>query len=1105
MKELLKDISENNILLDVVDGDLKVFSDQANPNPELIAKIRENKNDLLEFLQSNKQTGHGDPMDIGIPATSAAASYPLSSAQHRLWLLSQSEQANIAYNLREIYSFDGDFRPAALEDAFNILVERHEILRTVFAEDEKGNVRQFISPLEKISFKMAHYDLTSDDDQDETLRRSLYAESIGAFDLAAGPLVRASIYRLARNRWVFSYTMHHIISDAWSMSILINELLLLYNANVKGEANPLPALKTQYKDYAAWQVARLSGETFKADHDYWTRQLEGELPILNFPVDKVRPAVKTYNGSAISQTISSSLSKGIKELGREQGATLFMGLLAAVNALLFRYTNQEDIIVGTPIASRGDEDLENQLGFYVNTLALRTRFNGEDSYKGLLEKTKEVTLGAYAHMEYPFDELVEALHLKTDKGRNSLFDVMVTLQSTGISHVNKETGPEGIKVRRHEETEHMVSKFDLSFSFCEIGDALQLDIEYNSDIYFKGTVKRLASHFQQLLAGIIKTPSAPIWQLGYLTKEEELQLTVAFNDTKADYSGDRTITGLLEQQVRKTPESVAIVSGEAGLTYRELNEESNRLAHYLRTKYNIGQGDLAGVKLDRNEWMIISMIAVLKSGGAYVPIDPEYPQDRIDYMMKDSGCKVVIDQEELEKFRHERGQYSGSDGESTVKPDDLAYMIYTSGTTGKPKGVLIGHRNAYAFIRWCQNEFGQSDFDTVLGVTSICFDLSIFEIFYTLSSGKKLRVLPDALSIPQYLNNGERILLNTVPSVVGALLEVKTDFTAVKVLNMAGEPIPRKYLLSLDSEKTEIRNLYGPTEATTYSTVYRIKSDQKILIGRPITNTEVYILDEHQHLQPLNVIGEICISGEGVAQGYLNQPEQTAEKFIANPFKEGSRLYRTGDLGRWLPDGNIEFIGRKDNQVKIRGYRIELGEIESALLAHPDIQSAVVITRPNPDGNIELVAYLEAPASLITVDLRGILGKTLPAYMLPSYYIRMNKFPLTPTGKIDKKNLPEPDSKDIQTSANYVAARNEIDEKLIQMWQELLDIGRVGIKDDFFESGGHSIKLMKLMSMIHKEFNVRFKLGELFNKTTIEVISDDISKRQLIDSTKEIK
>jgi amino acid adenylation domain-containing protein len=780
--------------------------------------------------------------------------------------------------------------------------------------------------------------------------------------------------------------------------------------------------------------------------------------------------------------------------------------MAAVNALLYKYTGQTDIIIGTPIAGRDHTDLEDQIGFYINTLAIRTTFNTAGSFNSLLANVKRTTLDAYKHQVYPFDELVDNLAIKRDISRNVLFDVMLAWHYTDGPSAEPQAAAQGtgtLNFTRAGVGELITSKFDLVFNFSEAGNALTVMLEYNCDIYTGETAARLLEHLEHLLATVVTEPGTALQDLDIISEAEKQRLLTGANATQASYPTHTTIITLFEEQVKNNPGHTALLFEETALTYDALNKRANQLAAYLISTYHIKPNQLIGIKLERSERMIIAMLAVLKSGAAYVPIDPAYPEERISYMLEDCNCKVLLDEDAILKFTGSQNNYAVANPEQKVTPTDLAYVIYTSGSTGRPKGVMIQHGNANAFVHWSLQEFKDSVHDVVFAVTSMCFDLSIFEIFYTLASGKSMRVLDNPLSIARYLNAHTNILLNTVPSVVGALLEEEADLSHVTVLNMAGEPIPQKYVDKLDCEKIEVRNLYGPTEYTTYSTGYRIKQHEKILIGKPIANTSVYILNDKQALVPFGVAGEICIAGHGLAAGYLNKKELTAEKFVDNPFIKGTLMYKTGDLGRWLADENIEYLGRKDDQVKVRGYRIELGEIETVLENHADINAAVVITKTTPKADKVLVCYLVSDTPLKTSDLRLYLGGILPAYMVPDYFVQLAAIPLTPNGKTDKRALPDPEGLGMATGVAYLAPRNEVEEKLTGIWKTLLGHEQIGVLDNFFDLGGNSIKLIKMVDIASKAFNKKIANVTVFRLPNIAGLAEHIHSGSII-SLKEV-
>ncbi|HEY0066232.1 MAG TPA: condensation domain-containing protein, partial [Flavisolibacter sp.] len=733
--------------------------------------LKERKEDIVLLLkQANKAA-------VTIEPLSGKKHYVLSSSQRRLWLLSQFEEAAAVYNIPLSFVLEGEVNEQLFHKTFHSLITCHESLRTIFTEDSDGEPFQVILEPEYSGFNLSCMDLRRSSDAQQGVKELMTRYNTQVFNPGTGPLMRAALVRVEEKKWVLHCVLHHIISDGWSMHILVQELLGFYDAYSRGIENPLSPLRIQYKDYAAWQQEQLSSEQFNEDKTYWLRQFAGELPVLELPGDRARPKVKTYNGALVERLLPLELGDALTALSQQQGCTLFMGLLAAVKALFYHYSGQSDIVVGTPIAGREHAELEGQIGLFLNTLALRTRFNPEASFRQLLEQVKEVALGAFAHQNYPFEELVESLHLQRDRSRNPLFDVLVVLQNTGLHTADRQQEAGGLKVSVHKGADVQVSKFDLTIAFVEAVEGLQISIEYNTDIYNKATIERMAAHLERLMSAAVACSEISIGQLDYLSEEEKHQLLVQFNDTTADYPRDKTLVHLLEEQALGTPGATAVLFDDKELSYKELNGQANQLAHYLRASYELQSEDIIGVKLERSEKLIVALLAVLKSGAAYVPIDPEYPQERIDYMISDSGCKLVIDEALLNGFMDSADEYSKDNPSSNLLPSHLAYTIYTSGSTGQPKGVMIGHRNVAAFLSWCREEFRNSDFDTVFATTSVCFDLSIFEIFYTLTAGKKLRVLPNGLAIPQYLHTSNKILVNTVPSVIGTLLSEGVDFS----------------------------------------------------------------------------------------------------------------------------------------------------------------------------------------------------------------------------------------------------------------------------------------------------------------------------------------
>ncbi|MVT11422.1 non-ribosomal peptide synthetase [Chitinophaga tropicalis] len=1023
--------------------------------------------------------------------------YPLSSSQRRIWMLCQLEGSSTAYNMPGAFVFEGALDRTALSYALSTLVARHESLRTVFRETEAGEIRQFILQPEMAGISLAYNDLRDAADTERQAERQVQKMLAAPFDLAQGPLLRAGLYRVAGNKWFFGYVMHHIISDGWSMNILMNELLQCYNAACKEQEAALPHLNIQYKDYAVWQQEQLAGDILNGHRAWWLEQFKGELPVLELPADRPRPVIKTYHGGTVHKEIGKEPTRQLRRIVQEESSTLFMGILAAVNVLLHRYSGQDDIIIGSPIAGRTHDDLKDQIGFYVNTLALRTRFSKEDSYLGLLSAVKQATLGAYEHQVYPFDELVDELRLQRDTSRSPLFDVMVMLQNNEAGNSGAEQGMEHVIVRQYGNTEEIVSKFDLTFNFVEAGDTLQIDIEYNRDIYEADTVARMANHLEQLFTAVTANPHQPVSQLNYLDHAEQEQLLITFNQAASVYPADKTVIDLFEEQVYKTPDDTAVIFGETSLSYRKLNEQANRLASYLRSVYRLEPNDLVAIKQDRSEWMIISILGVLKSGAAYVPVDPAYPADRIEYLLSDSGCKVLIDEAELNRFRAEADGYSPRDMKMIQHADHLAYVIYTSGSTGLPKGCTVTCSNLSGYIQWANsyyfNETGPASFGLY---TSLSFDLTVTSIFCPLTQGGRLFVYRQDEELPSILEHSFSPesginCIKLTPSHIHILKQLDIHATSVQCAIVGGEDVTPEQVNILKSISQGIRiyNEYGPTEATVGCIVKELEPDTRILIGKPISGTGIYILDDELALCPVGIPGEIFIRGTGVAKGYLNKPELTRQKFLPDPFAGKSAMYRTGDLARWLPDGDIEFFGRKDDQVKIRGHRIELGEIESALQDYPGINAAAVIARAGKDGQKELVAYITGVHTLSTSEIRAFLVRSLPVYMLPDHYVQLETLPLTQNGKVDRKRLPDPGDARLTTGQAYEAPRNEKEACLVAVWQEVLGDMPIGINDNFFDLGGNSMKLMKMVGLLNKTLGCRISVVSAFRFPSIAALA----------------
>ncbi len=1101
MENFIRELKEKNILISLDKSDLKILFNGDKLPADLIDKLRDQKDQLVEYLSGQQE------MVNTIQPASPRESYPLSSSQRILWSLCQLPEANIAYNMPGAYMIEGALDRQALEYSVRSLIQRHESLRTVFRENDRNEVMQFICPVEAAGCQIDYLDLRRQDetgDQINGLVKSCYAKT---FDLSRGPLIRISLFRITDVKWLLINVMHHIISDNWSMGILIRELLILYNEHAGNVKASLPPLRIQYKDYAVWQQRELSGQ-FLLDHlQYWKSQFEGDLPVLDLPVSKPRPPVRTYAGHTMNINVPADLYKGLKLLCMEHGSTLFMGLLSAVNVLLFKYSGAGDIIIGTPVAGREHLDLEDQIGYFINTVALRTRFSGDDSFLELLDRVRLNTLQAYEHQAYPFDILLDQLQIRRDMRRNALFDVLVDfLDGRNVSKVHSR-GQGELKVSAYQTGEYLVSKFDLSFIFSEYADGLNLSLEYNTDLFDQETIAVFCNHFERVLASIVVDSSSPVGQLSLVSSSEKTLLTETFNalyDNPADYV---PVTSLFAEQAIHAPASIALESRMGCMTYKELNETSGRLAGYLKKMYTIEPDHLVGIMMDRSENMIIAILAVLRAGGAYVPIDPAYPVARKKYIMEDAGIRILITQSD---FIFDLDYFEGNTfavdvqldaiptqedvPETEFLPDKLAYVIYTSGSTGQPKGCAITMGNLSNYIQWANSYyFGNASHPDFGLFTSLSFDLTVTSIFCPLTLGGKLFIYGQQETLQDILQdnfNGSHHLtaIKLTPSHINLLKDMELCCSAIQWAIVGGEKVTVATIKILRqiNPSMEIFNEYGPTETTVGCIVKQLTDESPVMIGRPIAGTAVYIFDQGFTLCPVGIPGEICIAGVGVGREYLRNPALTAEKFVANPFKQGERMYKTGDLGKWLADGNIEFIGRKDDQVKIRGYRIETGEVENVLLSHHDIESALVLPYISHSGANELIAYIGSRNHLPIADLRRFLTIKLPAYMLPDHFILLNELPLTPNGKVERKNLPPANGRSLNAGNEYFPPRNETESKLVAIWQEILGKERIGIKDNFFDLGGHSLKATRLASQIHKEFEVKAELKDLFSHTILE-------------------
>ena len=972
----------------------------------------------------------------------------------------------------------GQLDSGALAQSFSEVVRRHEVLRTTFKTID-GKATQVVSPATTVKIGLTDLSQYPTAEREAEARRVAAAEASLAFNLEQGPLLRTQLLRLNADVHILLVTMHHIISDAWSMELLVREVSTLYEAYLEGGTSPLPELEIQYADYAVWQREWLQGPVLEQQLVYWRKQLADAPTVLEMPTDHPRPAVRTNRGAHFEFSLSEKLSVELKELTQQEDLTLFMSMLAAFQVLLSRYSGQTEVVVGTPIANRSQSETEGLIGFFTNTLALRSSLGGDPIWRQLLARVREVCLGAYGHQEVPFERLVEELHPERNLGQTPLFQVMLIVENASAGDVELK----GLKLNGSLATETHTAKFDLTLALKETPDGLHGVFEYRTDLFEQKTIIAWSEQFQRLLKQMVLNPDQRISLVQLLSEEERTQLVYEWNQTGREYPRV-CVHQLFEAQAERTPAAPAVSFEGQELSYGELNRRSNQLAHYLR-KVGVTGETLVGVFMERSLEMVIALFGVLKAGGAYVPLDPQYPKDRLSFTIKDAQMASLLTQGSLTELLPACGaeviqvdndwHLIASESELTppseMTPADLAYVIYTSGSTGVPKGVAIAHQSTTTMIHWAQETFAPSALRGVLASTSLCFDLSVFELFVPLSSGGTVFMVENALALPDMSAREAVTLINTVPSAMAELVRQGALPASVEVVNLAGEALGRGLVEAVYEQLPEaaVYNLYGPTEDTTYSTATLVARGEARApaIGRPIANTEVYVLDQWGELAPVGVAGELCLGGAGLARGYWQRPELTAERFIPNPFSEapGRRLYRTGDLVRYLADGELEYLGRLDQQVKVRGHRIELGEIEAVLGQHERVRQSVVIARADAPGQQRLVAYVvnEGEPAVSAEELRSYLRKQLPEYMLPAFFVTLAELPLTPNGKVDRQRLPAAAPGPSETK-EYLAPRTAAEQILTDIWSEVLRVKRVGIHDNFFELGGDSILSIQVIS-----------------------------------------
>jgi amino acid adenylation domain-containing protein len=1048
----------------------------------------------------------GDRALLSTPLLSAVDSsrleetFPQAFAQQRLWFLEQLEPGASTYNISSAVLLRGGLDLAVLHESLLELVMRHESLRSRFALSDAGPV-QIVMKDQAPSFTVTEVDAGAGAGEEQTAAL-IREEVLRPFDLAQGPLLRVSVLRVARDEHIVQLTIHHIVSDGWSLGVLVRELGIVYNAKLRGEASPLLPLSLRTVDFFRRQGEWLEQGKLDGQLAYWVERLAGAPALLALPTDRPRTSEQSSRGATAFVVLSSSLAERARSLGRNERASLFMVLLAGFKVLLARYSEQDDIVVGTPVANRPFEEAESLIGHLTNAVALRTQLSEELSFREVVGRVRETSLEAFSHQDVPFEKVVEQVGAERRLGKTPIFQVMFVLQNSPASPLEL-TGIEVATVT----VPNTTTMVDLTMEVVEQPYGLVVAIQFSTDLFERRTVARMLHHYERILEVALVAPDTRLSELSFLSEAEYEETVRACNRSDGPAPKAGILHRRFEEQVRRTPHAPALVVGECSLSYEELDHRANQLAHHLRA-LGVTPESRVGVCLSRSEWLVVSILAVLKAGAAYVPLDPAYPAERVRYFLEDSQARVVLSDTTLEAFRaqidvpglrwefidehaSELRQLAQTPPVVNLEPEGLAYVIYTSGSTGRPKGVMIEHRNATTFLDACNRLFRDDELQTVLASTSICFDLSVFELFGPLCRGGTVHLAANAFDAAP---DQSLTLINTVPSIMTDLLRFGRIPTGLRTVNLAGEALPTSLVLALRARLPGVRvlNLYGPSEDTTYSTWFEVPAqlERAPSIGRPLAGGQAYVLGPKLTPQPVGVPGEIYLGGLGLSRGYLGNPGLTAQSFIPDPFggSLGSRLYRTGDRGRLRPDGNIEFMGRRDTQVKLHGCRIELGEIESLLRERAEVEQATVVVRDDEEGENRLVGYVvlkPGPIGLDETKLIAFLRTRLPEYMVPSRLISLEALPTTASGKIDRNALPAFVSSAAVGAVPFAEPSSAAERVLATIWCAFLEVERVGLHDSFFTLGGHSLLATQILSRVRRVLQVEVPLRRFFEDPTL--------------------
>ncbi len=1041
---------------------------------------------------------HAEMTTPSITVKNVSDNVPLSFSQEFLWFIDKYSGSN-HYHMPFVQAFGPGLNVEALQYSINEVLNRHESLRTILKESE-GEAQQMLLPKDQWSLDLINL---PEDVERATIQKYVSEELSRAFNLYKDYMLRATLYKIGESGYVLVLLMHHIASDGWSVNILTKEILEIYNSRCEGRPHNLNPLKIQYSDYSVWQRNYLQGEVLESKLAYWEKKLEGVQPI-NLPLDYSRPNIQSTRGKSLGFSLETNVSEGINKFCKEEGVTPYIFLLTIFKVLLYRYSGQKDICVGSSFANRGQKELEDLIGFFVNTVAVRTDLSNNPKFSQLLGQVKETVLEIYTEQDTPIDKVIDKIVTKRDISMNPLFQVLFTLQNapneitiSGEKNLFKEAIDMSDFIFSELDDTYKYSKFDMTMNVLTDKQGYKVAIEYCTDLFKQSTIERFSKHFQSLISSVLKDKNQAISKLQLLTSEERESLLHDLNLNSIGSNREKPVFDLFKYQVEQTPFKTALVFGNSSYTYRQLYQKVSQCANYLINQEGVRTNDFVGIKMNRNEWSVISLLAILKAGAAYVPIDPGYPVDRIRFIEQDSNCKLILDEKWLEAYEKVENQFEVFGKTRNVAMSDNVYMIYTSGSTGLPKGVPVNNSNLVNYLDWATKAYkGENMSFCFPYFTSLSFDLTQTSILLTLLSGGKLFIENDkdvSVMLKNILANKEINALKLTPAHV-QILE-KGNRTNIPTFILGGEALLPSHVTKIRTiaPNTKIYNEYGPTEATigcTYFEVRKLSDDNAISIGKPIANTQIYILDEYNELLPSGIVGELCIGGKGVSKGYFNRPELNKEKFIKNPFSNtvGDTLYKTGDLAKWNDDGTLEFIGRKDDQVKIRGYRIELGEIMGTFNASGLVDQSVVLAKEDHLGNKLLVAYVVPRNDFSKPQLKEFLYSKLPEYMVPGLIVEMKEIPLTNNGKVDRESLLKRDVVALSENPN-ANPRNEIEEDLILLWKNTLKIDNLGIYDDFFDLGGHSLLAIKLVAKINEAFSINLDITILFDNPTIGALA----------------